>query len=106
MKVRALLFGVLAAYNLVSAVFKILVGSQRNCKPYVFHIFDILQESLQTAATGKETELKTQLSDLMSSLKSVKEKLNLSEVSHKLTCCNSHQFFCEMCIFLSNTYSI
>ncbi len=45
------------------------------------HLFSrVLQESLQTAASGKETELKTQLSELMSSLKSVKEKLNLAEV--------------------------
>ena len=45
------------------------------------HLFSrVLQESLQTAASGKETELKTQLSELMSSLKSVKEKLNLEEV--------------------------
>jgi hypothetical protein len=45
--------------------------------------FDILKESLQTAACSKETELKTQLSDLMSTLKSIKEKLHLSEVGIK-----------------------
>lgn len=39
-----------------------------------------IKESLQTTASGKEIELKTQLSDLMASLKSVKERLNLSEV--------------------------